>query len=297
MKRKELSIFSIVTILVVAASSFLTFAVFSNQSVGGIISRPIAQEVATETELVNTCSNEAKNELVTESSNRYLRRLNAYQEICQSFIADEFMIFTIMPLSDIAIEEQASILAQHLIDFNAAGISPLVVSEPTDENGNINFVEFSTGSRRDSISKFFAALRAKGVDDSMIGTWVPFPEPNVPNWDSLGSNYETFGTNVNIFMEAATEQYPTIQGSILLNATSYEPTDLEWNEGDYISLIPWGQFIEHEYIHSVGIQGFPWMASADRLPVQLFDPEEFLQPDFIVALAKELRTKNIWINS
>src|SRR5690606_15193158 len=91
--------------------------------------------------------------------------------------------------------------------------------------------------------------------------------------------------------------FPRAKGSVLLNATTYDPNDLEWNNGNYINLNQYLIGIERNLVDSVGIQGFPWVSDAQKERKQIFDASEFLQPDIAIAAAQELRTRNIWFNT
>ena len=297
MKRKELFVFSFICLLFAAFTFSMTFSVFSNQPLGDLLSTSIRQTEVVEVEDPTACTNSDKIENLSTSTEPHLKQIHLYQETCGSSFTSSAMVFAMMPFSAEAIEAETDRLAAILLEFESYGIKPIVVAEPSDENGLINFQAFSKKSHYPSLIQFFKALKAKGVTEKAMGVWVPFPEPNVPNWDSEGSTYANFGQNVNLYMQALQTEFPNTLGSVLLNATTYEPTDIEWNEGDYISLIPWVQNIEPKYIDSVGVQGFPWIARANQKPRRLFDAEEFLQPDFAIGMAREVRTKKIWFNT
>jgi hypothetical protein len=79
---------------------------------------------------------------------------------------------------------------------------------------------------------------------------------------------------------------------------TYDPSDTEWANGDYLDLTPYLQNINKTYVNSIGIQGFPWVSQATANPRrEIFKASEFLQPDLAIAAARELHTRDIWFNT
>jgi hypothetical protein len=144
---------------------------------------------------------------------------------------------------------------------------------------------------------YFKMLKADGVTDAMMGTWVPFPESNVPGWNNVGTEPHDFALCVNKYLSLLKQYFPGAKGSILLSATTYEPDDINWENGNYISLSPYVDALDRSLVTSVGIEGFPWMSNAQQAKRTIFKASEFLQPDLAIGMAQVLRTRDIWVNT
>lgn len=130
-----------------------------------------------------------------------------------------------------------------------------------------------------------------------MGIWVPFPESNVPYWDHGETLPSDYAINVNKYLGYLKKYFPNSEGSILLNSITYDPEDENWENGDYVSLVPYTMGLNPDLVDSVGIQGFPWVSKASSKNRKLFDAQDFLSTSFIIESAKLLRTKDIWINT
>jgi hypothetical protein len=161
----------------------------------------------------------------------------------------------------------------------------------------MSYQEYLRGTYDPAVGVFFNALAAEGVTEDMMGIWVPFPESNTPSWNNKDTEPSDFGLVVNKYLGALKKQFPKAEGSILLNATTYEPTDTEYENGDYISLVPYIQNIDKKLVSSIGIQGFPWVSRATAQRREIFRAAEFLQVDRAIEAAQELRTRDIWFNT
>jgi hypothetical protein len=228
----------------------------------------------------------------------YLNRLNVYQSACDSQAFTNMMIFTNMPTGVSEIQEE-SLRITHLLKAMAKiGIKPIVVAEPSSYTlGKLSFVDFSNGAYNSSLISFFAQLKSQGVTDSMMGIWVPFPEPNIPVWNSQGSTPATVAKNFNVYMEALRTSFPTTKGSLLLNSKSYEPQDTNWERGVYSPLTGYAQGLNTQYLDSIGIQGFPWIGPKNTNDGYVKTADVFLQPQLTVDLAKALNTNKVWYNT
>ncbi len=232
-----------------------------------------------------------------ESGSKYVQKLNEYQTLCSSKVADKYMIFTSMPNS----QENAKSLARQLVPelktMNEAGVTPLVIVEPTTEWGLIDFTEFNTGFYDQWINAYFAEMKQTGMTDEMMGIWVPFPEANLPYWNRKNATPKDFAQIVNRYLEVYKAQFPKAKASILLNSATYESDDFDWERGDYASLLPYVSDIKPNLVDSFGLQGFPWSPPATREGNGIFDAREFLNHQLAIEAARKLQVKEIWFNT
>lgn len=236
--------------------------------------------------------------LTLDETNGYLKKLNEYQKVCNSYVTNELMLFIDMPKDSIVAKSDAAELSKILKELHTNGISPLVIVEPVTDWGLIDFKEFDTGFYDEWINSFFIALKTYGIDGSMMGTWVPFPEANLPFWNRANATPAQFGSVVNRYLRILKKHYPAAQGSILLNSATYESTDFEWANGEYLSLIPYVEKIDKSLIDSFGIQGFPWRSDATHEEVTtIYNPQEFINPPLAMEAANYMSVKSIWINT
>ncbi len=223
----------------------------------------------------------------------YLTKLKLYQDNCGSQAFSSMMIFTSMPTDPAAIAQESVRISNILTAMSKIGIKPIIIAEP----GKLSFIEFNQRSFDKYLSEFFISLKANGVTDQMMGLWVPFPEPNIPVWNSIGSNPTMIAQNFNIYMEALRETFPTVKGSILLNSKSFAPEDVNWESGQYSSLAEYGSSLNPAYLDSVGIQGFPWIGPKGTEWGYDKSAETFLQPELTIELAQAAGVKKVWFNT
>lgn len=247
---------------------------------------------------VSSCSTKERLLLSQELNDFHLTKLNEYESVCNSYVTDTLMIFMDMPKDLILADTKALDLSNTLKEFHQSGIKPLVIVEPVTEWGLIDFEEFDTGFYDIWINSFFEKLISYGVTDEMIGTWVPFPEANLPYWNRANATPSQFASVVNRYLKIVKTYYPSAKGSVLLNSATYESTDFDWENGEYISLVPYVEALDKTLISSFGIQGFPWVNdSTARVRRELFDANEFINPTITIEAAKTLEVSDVWINT
>lgn len=310
MKNKEFLVANLVVALLVFLAASLTFEVFSNERFAAIVKNGFYENIVEpkflyQEEDLNDpgvvadtqCSKKDMLPLIP-GNDPHLAKLVEYQEFCGSFVTDTLMFFSAFPYSRFTAAEEATALAAKLKAFHQNGIHPIVIVEPYAGGEPIDYKGFLAGGYNVALDNYFQALSDNGVTKEMMGTWVPFPESNTPNWENKNTEPQDFALAVNKYLGFLQKYYPEVKGSILLNSTTYDPNDLEWNNGDYLSLIPYIEDIDKNLIESFGIQGFPWVSNSTvEKRHQIFRASEFLQPDMAIASAQELRTKDIWLNT
>ncbi len=297
MRKKELRIVNFTLLFVMIAFGMLTFSLSSNAGYASIVKSWFIKEPKSVSENSTIkCSNKPKLQL-SSVNDKNIKMLDRYQEACQSFVSNKLMYFTGFPKDKSAADNEAKIMASKLKLYNSLNITPLVIVEPYIETGPMSYKKYLSGEYDKAVDEYFKLLKEQGVTDSIMGTWVPFPESNTPSWDNKDTEPRDFAIAVNKYLGSLKQVFPMAKGSILLNATTYEPSDLEYENGDYLSLVPYLQDIDKKLIDSVGIQGFPWVSRANTSRREIFRASEFLQPDYAIEAAQELRTRDIWFNT
>jgi len=233
---------------------------------------------------------------LSDSGNTQLAKLEQYQAICNSFVSDTMMVFTGMPKDDSVAAEEAGKMAETLKEFSDYGIRPVVIAEPITDWGLIDYEEFRSGFYDGWLRTYFRTLQESGVTDQEMGTWVPFPEPNLPYWNHANATPDDFAAIVNDYLGIMKTYFPGAKGSVLLNSATYETDDFDWKSGEYLDLSPYVAGLKKEYIDSFGIQGFPWIAPAGESG-EITDAGEFINYRLAVDAAKNLGVKKIWVNT
>lgn len=252
-----------------------------------------AQEVSFD----ESCANKPKIESLPNATHPGLRRLAEYQDVCQSAAAGTLMIFTDMPKDSIEAESKAKEMAVTLKEFSKYGVRPLVIAEPVTTWGFVDFAEFRDGFYDSWLEDYFVALKAQGITDEQMGIWVPFPEANLPYWNHQSVKPEDFGRVVNKYVSIMRKQFPNVHASILLNSASYDNSDFEWSNEEYVSLLPYVRTIEKDSIDSFGMQGFPWAGRAGSNYPSQFDASRFLNTSIATEAAQFLDVDEVWLNT
>lgn len=244
------------------------------------------------------CSDQPpRTSLLQESLIPGIQSLSEVEERCQSRVETRLMLFTNMPKDALIAREQAVKMAVILRELYEYRIEPLVVVEPDSEWGLIDFGEFNTGFYDAWIEAYFEELKAQGITDAMMGTWVPFPEANLPYWNHNNAQPEDFTKVVNRYLGVLKEYFPEAKGSVLLNSATYETDDWKWSSGEYVSLRPYLEGLNKDYIDSFGYQGLPWISPATEADKPIFEPAEFLNQHLAEEAADILGTNKIWFNT
>lgn len=243
------------------------------------------------------CSDTPKIKDLSKSAHPGLRRLAEYQSVCQSAVTKTLMVFTDMPKDSNEAKNKAKEMAATLREFSKYGVRPLVIVEPVTSWGFIDFAEFKDGFYDSWLKDYFVALKAEGIADEQMGTWVPFPEANLPYWNHQSVKPEDFGRVVNAYIRIMKKQFPNARASILLNSASYDNNDFEWSNEEYVSLLPYVRTIDKDLIDSFGMQGFPWAGRAGSNYPNQFEASRFLSADIAAEAAQFLDVDDIWLNT
>lgn len=243
------------------------------------------------------CSNSPAIGGLDKAADTHLKHLSKYQEICHSSASNTLMIFGDMPNSDAEARDKAKYIADILKEFKKFNVNPLVIIEPVTSWGDIDFTEFETGFYDNWIHTYFESLKQNGVTNDSIGTWVPFPEANLPYWNRNNAQPDDFSAIVNKYLAIAHKTFPNIKGSVLLNSATYSADDFDWQNGEYISLVPYVKNLDKNLVQSFGLQGFPWAPPASGQGAGIFDASEFLNYKLAKEAADALGVKDVWFNT
>jgi len=243
------------------------------------------------------CSDTGSIDRLGEASDPALRRLAEYQNVCNSLVTKTVTISVEVPLDKAMAEESAHRMADRLKEFSSFGVSPLVMVEPTKNGTFIGFNAIQAGNLDPAVRKFFSTLKSDGVTDPMMGTWVPFPEANLPYWNHVNFVPGDFSAAVNEYLGVMKSQFPGANGSILLNSATYEHENFEWTDGEYVSLVAYVSGIKPGLVDSFGIEGFPWMPPAQSGRFGVFDAREYLNSRLAIEAADKIGVRSLWFNT
>ena len=232
-----------------------------------------------------------------ESTSPQLRKLAEYEKVCGSSFVAKQMLFTHMPTTAEEAQADAVLMAGTLKEFAKYNVPPLVIFEPTNAAGEILPMQrFREGRYDTAIAMYFESLKAQGVTDKIMGTWVPFPEANTPVW--VTTDADDFAANVTKVVKSQKHYFPDSRASILLDSRSHPSNDEQWAHGKYVSLKPYVKDIPKGLIDSFGYQGLPWLPPAgEPQSVGKLKVSEFLQPKLAREAAKSLGVRYVWFNT
>src|ERR687886_1516575 len=127
MRKKELVVVNIVVGLMVVVFALITIRLSINQDIPSLIAsffrsqaedKTVAKEAA-------ACSKKEPMKFSAKEDDPHLLKLKEYQSVCGSFVTNKLMIFTGFPKDAAMAEADAKIIADKLILFNKAGVTPI----------------------------------------------------------------------------------------------------------------------------------------------------------------------------
>jgi hypothetical protein len=203
--------------------------------------------------------------------------------------------FVPTPSTQAQAQDYANDVAATLKQYAQYGIAPLVFMEPDSATGGLlDLVQYKEGAYDAALDAYFAALKANGITDSTMGTWVMLPEGNIPVWTSVDPT--VFSADVTKVAQFQKKYFPASKTSILLDSQTY-PSANSWEGGSYASLVLYVQSIPKGLLDSFGLQGFPWAPPANQAGTAMYDPKGYLRIDLAAAAARSLGVSNIWLNT
>ena len=221
-----------------------------------------------------------------------LRKLAEHDAVCGNATAARVSFFVGTPTTPDQAREEAIWVADTLKEISKFGLGAVVFMEPSYNGASLNTAQYKAGAYDVALEAYFAALKSKGVTDAQMGVWVPFPEANIPVWNSV--NPDDFIATVSRTVQFQKKHFPGSKASVMLDSKSY-PSATSWEGGTYKSLLPYVAGMPKGLIDSVGLQGFSWPPQYGD-PAQL-DPSVFLPHQLAVEAAAALGVKDIWFNT
>jgi hypothetical protein len=231
---------------------------------------------------------------LTSSVSPELMKLSQYEQVCRSAIATTMSFFVPTPKTLSQAKSDAADVAVQLKEFARFGVTPLVFFEPTADGALVDMASYRNGTYDAALDAYFSAIKTAGVTDAMMGTWVPIPEGNLPEWTSLApADFTGCVTKAASFQK---KYFPASKTSIMLDNESY-PQSGSWDGGHVVSLVPYLQNIPAGLIDSFGLQGFPWSPPANEGGPTNGAPKDYLRSDLAIEAAKTLHVGEIWLNT
>lgn len=254
--------------------------------------------VAVTDDTVSACLDTAPLPGLSGSDDASLRRLGAYQDFCGSSVSDRMMVFVAFPTDPDSADALARGVSTVLSRFAAAGVTPVVLVEPTGTDGRpVRLADVADGDFDDALVIFFGKLSALGVTERELGIWIPYPEINTPAWDRNGFSETMFPGMVSDFFFLARRTFPDIRTGLLLNARSYDIGDTDWGDPRAGGFLPYLFGMEPGEAEVLVVQGFPWLPSSGGEAGAFLDPREFLVPDATVDAALRLGVSEVWVHT
>jgi hypothetical protein len=245
--------------------------------------------------LLGGCNFAPMHSNLSSSSNPVLRKLAEYEQVCGGSVASRVMLFTNLPGTIAEAQAAGADFSGVLNEFAKFNVQPLVIMEPTTNQGTVNFHDYSIGAFDPILDAYYKSLKAHGISDNSMGMWVYFPEADIPNWGATDPS--VFAANVTRSIQLQKKTFPASKSSVLLDAMSYPAGSTGWDNGQYVSLSPYVSGIPKGLVDSFGLQGFPWVPPANVKSTPNLNPATFLNSAIATEAAKSLGTTNIWLNS
>jgi hypothetical protein len=230
-------------------------------------------------------------EAVPDINDPQLRLLKWYEK--EVGVAPRMMDFIGFPNSRENAVSLAESMAGTLQAWHKAGVQPLVIMEPTFNDGKtlMDLDKFHEGGYNEALDTFFATLHELGVTDEEMGTWVPFPESNTPTWKNGVTDPALFVSNTTTVAEACKRYFPNTSISVLLDSQTFLPSpDPNWNDGtmDPTALLQYLNF-KPGLIDSFGLQGYSWDNQDSA--------STYLSAQAAIAGAHQLGIKRVWFTT
>jgi hypothetical protein len=222
-----------------------------------------------------------------------LRQLARYESLCASRPVSKMSFFLATPTNQAEAQEYATYAAKRLKEMSQNDVAPLVFFEPSTQMGVIDLSAYANGQYDQHVDAFFASIKNQGVNDSMMGTWVPVPEGNTPQWSTLDPT--VYGKAVTKSVQMQKRHFPSSKSALLLDSVTYGGSP-EWDDGKSVSLAPYLSAIQPGIIDSFGLQGLPWVA-AGNASITNGPVSGYMRHDLAVEAAKILNVREVWFNT
>lgn len=252
--------------------------------------------ITTNKKEVSSCgSSKITRDGLSSSNIPQLKKLSEYEQVCNGDIISQVSIFRSIPTTTDEAESYASEVALILKEFSKNEVKPLIFLEPTTSSGGkISMLSFGNGDYDAVLDTYFSTIKNYQITDDMMGTWIPFPESNIPVWSTV--NPDVFAKCVTKMISAQKKYFPDSLASIMLDTITY-PIDDSWAGGQAISFKSYLQNIPNGIIDSFGIQGFPYADRASEGGENNGGVTDYIKMSLAIEAADYLGIKSIWINT
>ncbi len=231
---------------------------------------------------------------MSEAADPQLRRLFQYEHVLQYRFTSE-MLFIATPRTASEGQAEAETLAVTLKEYQKYNLVPLIIIEPTDNGALIDLRQLHTAPYTAALESLCSNLKRAGITDAQMGTVVPLPEADLPDWGGASTDPSLFAQNYMVVSNVFEQSFPQIHFSMLLDSTVYPSGDTKHLDGDvsasallrYVNAIK--QTPGMPTIDSLGFQGFPWTVGDSA--------SDYLNEATAQALARTLGTRTIWFNT
>jgi hypothetical protein len=241
------------------------------------------------------CTATAKKRVgLATAASAQLKKLAQYEAVCGSGVISRLSFFVPTPTTVAEARAYAADVITQLRTFAKYNVQPVVFFEPNTTHGKVSLSLYRSGAYNTALDTYFKTIKQAGITNAMMGTWVPIPEGNLPEWTSV--NPIDF---VGCVTRAATYQkkyFPTSRASIMLDTMTYT-TPGNYDNGRAISLLPFIKNIPSGLIDSFGLQGFPWSPPATEKGTSNGLPKDYLRVAFAAEAARALKVKYVWLNT
>src|SRR6266550_564404 len=225
---------------------------------------------------------------MSQSADPELREVSEYERRLGHHF-DAVMRFTGLPSDVPQARSMGTGTAATMREYARYGVRPLMVMEPTADDGKVDLTALSSPGSIAILDAYFAALTAHGVTDEEMGTWVLLPEPNLPEWQDGNTDPALFRTNFVTLARALKRHFPAAEVSLMLDSTVYSAGVYHHGGAAVDELLPYVSGLPAGLVDSFGLQGFPW-AAADQ-------PADYLSAGAAIACARRLGVRDVWFNT
>lgn len=189
-------------------------------------------------------------------------------------------------------------MAASLIAWHKADVTPLVMFDPTlngSSSANMNLYAFYSGSiYYQALSTYFQAIKSSGITTDEMGLWVPFDEPNLPEWYRGIVSPSLFDRNVNSFATDIRTFYPGVKLSVMLNSQTCQTGWINCQTADNSqtfssALEPYLMSLKTTNLSSFGFEGYTW-SSVDNA-------SQYLNGSVAIDGASTIGVKDVWFNT